>query len=61
MEDRLLEEIKRKLINIMPEECEIDAGFNGIKFYRKTIQKRLTSVYSVHVLFLLQMAKNIHT
>ncbi len=35
MEDRLLEEIKRKLINIMPEECEIDAGFNGIKFYRR--------------------------
>lgn len=35
MENRLLEEIKRKLINIMPEECEIDAGFNGIKFYRR--------------------------
>lgn len=35
MEDKLLEEIKSKLIKIMPEESEIDAGFQGIKFYRR--------------------------
>ena len=32
MENKLLEEIKTKLINIMPKECEIDVGFQGIKF-----------------------------
>lgn len=35
MEDKLLEEIKSKLINIMPKESEIDADFQGIKFYRR--------------------------
>ncbi|MDE7315172.1 MAG: AraC family transcriptional regulator [Mucispirillum sp.] len=35
MEDKLLEEIKSKLISIMPEESEINIGFQGIKFYRR--------------------------
>ena len=40
MEEKLLEEIKRKLINILPKESEIDAGFNGIKFYRRNDTKK---------------------
>lgn len=59
MENKLLEEIKTKLINIMPKECEIDVGFQGIKFYRRNIQKKLISVCSAPVLFLLQIEKNI--
>ena len=40
MEEKLLEEIKSKLINILPKESEIDAGFNGIKFYRRNDTKK---------------------
>lgn len=35
MDNKLLEEIKSKLINILPTESEIDTGFYGVKFYRR--------------------------
>lgn len=35
MDNKLLTNIKEKLINIMPYENELDTGFFGIKFYRR--------------------------
>lgn len=35
MDNKLLNNLKEKLINIMPFENEVDAGFLGIKFYRR--------------------------
>lgn len=35
MNNKLLNNLKEKLINIMPFENEVDAGFLGIKFYRR--------------------------
>lgn len=35
MEEKLLKKLKEKLISIMPYEDEIDAGFFGIKFFRR--------------------------
>lgn len=61
MEDRLLEEIKRKLINIMPEECEIDAGFNGIKFYRRNdTEKTHICIQCPCIIFVVNGKKHTH-
>ena len=35
MKNKLFNNLKEKLINIMPFENEVDAGFLGIKFYRR--------------------------
>ena len=61
MENRLLEEIKIKLINIMLEECEIDAGFNGIKFYRRNdIEKSHICIQSPCIIFVANGKKHTH-
>ena len=61
MENRLLEEIKIKLINIMLEECEIDAGFNGIKFYRRNdIEKSHICIQSPCINFVANGKKHTH-
>ena len=59
MDNKLLEEIKSKLINILPTESEIDTGFYGVKFYRRNNAKILILAYNAHALFLLQMEKSI--
>ena len=35
MESIVLNNLKNKMINISPYEEEVDAGFLGIKFYRR--------------------------
>lgn len=61
MENRLLEEIKIKLINIMLEECEIDAGFNGIKFYRRSdTEKSHICIQCPCIIFVVNGEKHTH-
>ena len=61
MEEKLLEEIKSKLINIMPKESEIDAGFNGIKFYRRNdTEKSHICIQSPCIIFVANGEKHTH-
>lgn len=61
MEDKLLEEIKSKLINIMPKESEIDADFQGIKFYRRNnTEKAHICMQSPCIIFVANGEKHTH-
>lgn len=61
MEEKLLKEIKSKLINIMPDESEIDAGFNGIKFYRRNnVKKTHICIQCPCIIFVVNGEKHTH-
>ena len=61
MEEKLLEEIKSKLINILPKESEIDAGFNGIKFYRRNnVKKTHICIQCPCIIFVANGEKHTH-